>query len=153
MRIAAIDYGESIGLAIAEIRASLKDIFLDEYCCGTFINGAGPVLEFVASSRAHKVILERLAPNPTSIAKQSVEIYHLLHDGLLTMEFKGATFADTGKSLTLVSPSQWKPIVAAMPAAQEFGTWHAETQHEKDAMSMLWYVVQIHNQNKVVRYA
>ena len=138
MRILSIDYGASTGMAFG----SWEDCCIYKMYLGThnklaMSEGAYPVPE-----ECDCIILEQA---PFGAKWNTSAVFHtLLHDiqrsgYRITRELKP-------KGIVFVAPSQWKPFVKKQQP--DLSSWSPKTKHERDAMSMLWYVISMQNKKE-----
>lgn len=149
-RIASIDYGADVGLAIAEVQLLTEHIVLKPYLLDTIRNSPDSVVTFVVSSRAGHVILEQRPANADQIGLQS---YEYLFNALIKAGFKLGSALLEHRTLHLIGPGTWKPFVhARQQNTATLGSWEIATQHERDALSMIYYLVQTHSPKLEVIY-
>jgi hypothetical protein len=139
MRIASIDYGQNTGIAIAD-RVDLNGgVVLNKYMIATYKDNIDSVLYWVKTSRCRSVILEQRPTNPNEIG---LVTYEKIFNGLLALDFERAESIYKLYTLKLITPGNWKPVMKAQKQSN-FGTWDPETDHEKDALQMLYYAIRI----------
>ena len=139
MRIAAVDYGLNIGIAIAAIEETkLYRVYLE-----TLYNQPEETIDMINSENCWAVILEKAPCAPTGVGAVS---YSQLLAGIQTLGY-GIVKTVRENGLVLVPPSQWKPFVSKQKP--NLSAWHPKTKHEKDAMGMLWYVLRIYKKENI----
>lgn len=136
MRIIALDYGKSVGVAIADVTAypsfqgDVTKMNLYKYILCTV--DTKTAIEFMEISRCMTAVMEdypRRAKN---------NMYEDLYRAV-ACKFDNSDPLD--KHLIILAPSLWKPVCKARHP--NLLPWNPETQHEEDAMSILWYYLQI----------
>lgn len=140
MRIASIDYGDSIGLAIAELERGSGTLNLKRYLLDTFDRPAN-VVTLIKGARCWSVVMERKPSNAPSTSTKSFDV---IHDELTVTQgfIKGGDLLSR-KQLVTVSPGTWKPLIKALDLGDSYKVWNCSNQHEKDAMGLLYYVLRI----------
>ena len=134
MRIASIDPGFNTGLAIA-IMCNEENIILKKYFLGTFTDEPNAVIKLVLASRSQVCVMEAKPHNtPDSKTVPNTKIQVGLGD-LSPWE---------------IGPGTWKPFMRSR--LMELEPWAPETQHERDAMAILFYFVQINFSGRKVQY-
>ena len=144
MRILAIDYGTSTGIAFGSWEGScIYKMYLGTSNKMAMYTGSYPVPE-----ECDCVVLEHA---PFGANWNTSSVYHTL---LQDIQKSGYVISKQlkEKGIVLVAPSQWKPFVKKQQL--DLSSWSPKTKHERDAMSMLWYVVSMQNkkENYVFKY-
>jgi hypothetical protein len=125
MRIASLDPGYNTGVAIAIVHETEEFVTLEKYNLVTLIDEPAAVAELVISSRCKICLMEAKPHN----AADSKWVPNTLLQSMLP-------------PVVEIKPGAWKPFMRSRLA--ELESWNPETQHEKDAMAMLYYFVQAH---------
>jgi len=139
MKIAAIDYGQHIGLAIADFDGNnLQRVLL-----GTYYDADEKVAQFVIGHDCRWVVMED--PPYLELGGSAGSFYRMFE---ILKKF-GYDSPDAPKSLEDLSsekksiirylPGVWKPLVHSIKP--DFSVWNPKTAHEKDAMGILWYAL------------
>jgi hypothetical protein len=141
MKIAAIDYGFNIGLVVATLKGEeLKCSYLT-----TLRNSDEEAANLILSKNCDCIVME---DPPYNSLGGSANSFYKIH-GLL---MKGG-YLDrnslSNRSILRYLPGQWKPFVQSQ--SLNFSMWNPMTQHEKDAMGILWYALRI-NLKKEIKY-
>lgn len=163
MRVAAVDPGYNTGLAIGEMQhnAGLKKVRIEKYILSTveakWSDGAVSVSNIVLASRCGYCIMERRPQFPSEAGRVHYEqILHELCGGSEFVEAENLQFVSKGnlRLLYLIGPGIWKKPVEGWLKKQPdlFSPWCPETQHEIDAMSLLFYWTKIHNPEWRIEY-
>ena len=110
MRIAAIDYGSNIALAIAYLKISpsvitLRNLFLDTFVYNKTDLGLS-IMYFAQQSDA--IVMEQA---PSRAAKKERETFDTISAILLQLEYKRGNGIREPNALVLVNPSNWKPFI------------------------------------------
>ena len=134
MRIASIDPGFNTGVAIA-ILHDKESIKLEKYLLGTFTNEPDAVVKLVLTSRSTICLMERKPRNAANSKTVPNEKIKAALGNLKIVE---------------IGPGLWKPFMYSRLAKLE--PWAPETQHEKDAMAILFYFLQTQNPKRKVKY-
>jgi hypothetical protein len=142
MRIASIDYGVSVGLAIADIvdydKTSQTPVWLDHYLLATIVSDTEAVITAVKAARCIGVVLEAKASNGNDKATRS---FDELLAGLEKLGFEqGRIILEDKYALLTISPGVWKPVMKYRSTV-DYLVWDWQTQHEKDAMAMLYFAI------------
>lgn len=138
MRLASIDYGLTVGLAIAECEVSKTKFVLKQYLLASIEDSDKTVLNAVKSSRARCVVLEH---RPQAADKVGLASYERLYNGLLDMGFTISNLFALN-ALKLIGPGTWKPFMKVHRLyGNVMNSWHIDSQHESDALAMLYYAV------------
>ena len=137
MRISSLDPGFNTGVAIAILHESIstQHVTLEKYLLCTLIDEPAATAKLVLASRS-KICLMEAKPKNAADSKwvPNARIRTLLKD---------QTVAEIG-------PGTWKPFMRSR--LQELEPWAPETQHEKDAMAMLFYWCQITYPKRSIKY-
>lgn len=139
---AGIDPGGSTGLAIAKVTFDFQTvgIYLQQVVCNTFKSPAA-VCETIRVAKVEYVFMEKRAKHPHS--KEGLEPYQQILFGLETMGFhRTPTPRVETQGITLITPGLWKPFMEKITPPDR-RTWQIDTQHEKDAVNLLHYGLQV----------
>lgn len=139
MRIASIDYGLHTGIAIADRIEKNGNIVLEKYMIATFEDNIKSVLYWVETSRCRSVVLEQ---RPTAATGVGLTSYEAIFSGLLALGMERGASLYRRNTLLLITPGNWKPVMKAHMQTN-FGGWEPETDHEKDALQMLYYAIRV----------
>lgn len=146
MRIAAVDYGLNCGVAIAEVAQKPGEIKLKKLYLGTVYDNILLTKEIINQRNVTSVILEAC---PYRAAGHSLRIYENTYAMLLLLGYFDSKEIQTGSLLT-ICPGLWKPFVKKQ--GLDFSKWNPKSQHEEDAMSLLWYVLRTKTQIEEILY-
>lgn len=135
MKIASIDYGLNVGLAIAEFYS--EDGLLERLHLGTHYIGDEEVAKLVLAENCELVIMEE--PPYSNLGGSANSFYKIL--GILKKNGYSVLDSDriVEKSIMRYLPGTWKPLVQA--AKPDLSPWDPKTIHEKDAMGIMWYAL------------
>lgn len=138
MNIAAIDYGFDCGLAIAKVIGveQVNTVKLEKVKLETIHDNISMVKSLVNDANCLSVIVEL---SPYRAAGNSLQIYERTIQAMEDLGFRTSDKLLDGASLLTVGAGQWKPFVKKQEI--DFSPWSPKTRHEKDAMSLLWYVL------------
>lgn len=140
MRIASLDYGESIGFAIADVQKRGKDLYLNHYLLDT-LKSPESVINLIKSARCWSAVLEL---KPSNAPAKSAETYDKLFFGLTTtLDFIKGKDIFSRHQLMLIGPGIWKPLSKSNEDFIGYYKWHPDNNHEKDAMGLLWYAASV----------
>lgn len=149
VHIASIDPGIDTGWAICSLEIKEKKVIIHLKSAGTTRMPAA-VLDRIDALKCGSVILEA---RPRMDSTEGREQYSKLYAGLL-----GRGFAQGGSSrlnlsadvplLHMLNPGLWKPFMKSRRSRMPETT----TRHEKDAVMMLYYMVQITFPNRRINY-
>ncbi len=135
MKIAAVDYGLNIGLAIAEFsNGELKCVHL-----GTHYDADEEVAAKIIDEKCNFVVLE---DPPHSTLGGSANSFYTILEALKSEGYEESFLSKTflaKKGIARYSPGIWKPIVQTLQP--DLSAWNPKTQHEKDAMGIMWYAL------------
>ena len=145
MKIASIDAGVNTGLVICSYIIRVGHVVLrPELVTTCQTSQALEIVDVLDRRKCKRVVLERMPDYGNPHGKQ-------LYQGLLQYYAAGNydAFVKARMPLAfLVAPSEWKPFMkhrlGLLPSC--------ETQHEKDALAMLFYFFQVNHPDKRVLY-
>ena len=156
MRIASIDPGYKTGLAIAEFKyvPHQDRIELKKYSLGTIVDDPAHIVGWVDMARCKVVLMERQpayailsvrVPNSVILAKLVETDYTFSPSIKLDIFLKQPL-----KWIVQIAPSQWKPLMK--PRSVDTKAWEPETEHERDAMKMLYYFLIVNYPDRTIVY-
>jgi len=148
MKIAAIDPGVTTGYAIAWVHEQPKTVSLE---CVVLRDTPNPleVIRSITRSRCMSVVLER---RPANASREGTEHYELLLNQLIMNGYRDPHhFRFSDNSLALVSPGLWKPVIKAQQI-MDYGSWDIQSDHMRDALGLLHYVIKLNFMNKEIEY-
>lgn len=150
MIIASIDAGAQTGLAVAKIVRSPNSLKLRQKLLVT-VDNPSSVVEKVCHELVHVVVMERRPAHPSEIGLTTFETVwnDLIRQGFRRSHhnFLDSAMVDT---IFLVNPGQWKPVMKRR--SPDLGDWEPHTDHERDALHLLYYVVWINNTHHTVLF-
>jgi hypothetical protein len=137
MRISSIDPGWNTGVAIAVVHDSISTltVTLEKYLLCTLVDEPKAVAELVLASRSKICVMEQKPRNAADSKTVPNTLLKSLLGDLTVLE---------------IAPGIWKPVMRSRLAELEL--WSPETQHEKDAMAMLYYFCLIKYPGRKVLY-
>lgn len=148
MKIAAIDPGVTTGYAIAKLHEQLKTISLERIEFDETTQW-DKVLHCILRHGCYGIVMEK---RPQNASREGTENYEALLNGLLSTGYKRShTFIFSSSGIVLVTPGHWKPVMKAQKI-MDFGSWEALSDHMRDALAMLHYVVKLNFMSKEVQY-
>ena len=148
MNIAAIDYGLHCGLAIAKVVLTEDLCYLNKVHLETVKDDLPRIYNILKRIGPHSVVLEAC---PYRAAGHSLKLYEHAH-----MMLKQQLGYQDGKDilafneLITIGPGLWKPFVKKQ--CLDYSPWFPKTKHEQDAMSLLWYALEIRTRMDVIKY-
>lgn len=146
MRIAAIDYGLSCGLAITDFEKNEPNyIHLKKFRLQTIEDNIQEIYQILKDTSPDSVVLEAC---PYRAAGNSLRIYEHTH-AMLTdqLDYRNGKDILAFNELVTIGPGLWKPFVNKQNLP--YHLWNPKTKHEKDAMSLLWYALTISTEKEV----
>lgn len=148
VRIGSLDPGQTTGLAIADVHVTPDKVTLVKFKLGSYPNAHGAARQIIRSD-CHSVVIERMPENASMLGREPYEAAV----SMLTMELFQISkyFIFSPGALILVTPGLWKPVMKAQHIT-EHGSWEPHTQHEKDALALLHYVVKLNHMSKEIVY-
>ena len=137
MRIASLDPGFNTGVAIAILKDSISTgwVTLEKYLLCTIIDEPATVANLVLASRSTVCLMEAKPSNVSDSKTRPNNKLKFLLGGLTIIE---------------LLPGIWKPVMKTRLAA--LLPWAPETQHEADAMAILYYFCLIKYPGRKVQY-
>lgn len=147
MKIATIDYGLNCGVAIASFEENEPNyIHLKKFRLQTFVDDLQGIHDLIKRTSPNSIVLEKC---PYRAAGESLRIYEHTH-AILTNQLGYRDGKDilAFNELVTISPGLWKPFVKKQDIL--YTRWNPKTQHEKDAMSLLWYALTISTKKEVI---
>ena len=135
MRITSIDPGFNTGVAIAILKETKKLVTLKKYLLCTVVDEPETVVNLVLASRSQICLMER---QPFNTISSPLRPNNQIRAGLGELK------------VVEITPGTWKPFMRSRFA--ELEPWASETQHEWDAMALLYYWVQMQNKKLKVQY-
>lgn len=145
MRIAAIDYGKSTGIAVADVTLQPDMITLHKKFLGTFVSegaAAGAAVAELLRTRPNgsfAIVLEKFPANSANV--EAANFYHAVLEGL----------GELRMLVEHLSPGTWKPF-ADKNFPESLEVWRPGSKHERDAAKMLFYHVAVKHRTRKVRY-
>lgn len=146
LKIASIDAGVNTGFVIATVKHQVEYVVLKPELVETIASpGMLSLLDGMDKFRCRIAVLERMPDYGNKEGKTLYEgIQHYFQEAP-----KKIHYTDTrGKIMYQVAPGHWKPFMAHRMGLLP----DSNTQHEKDALAMLFYFIQVNNQGKRVIY-
>jgi len=146
LKIASIDAGVNTGLVIATVKQQVEYVVLRPELVETIASpGMATVLDALDKFRCRIAVLERM---PDYGNKKGMKLYEGTQNYFQEAPPK-THYTDTrSKVLYQVAPGHWKPFMAHRLGLLP----ECNSQHEKDALAMLFYFIQVNNQGKRVIY-
>lgn len=136
MKIAAVDYGLHVGLAIAEL---CQDTVLKKVHLGTHYEGDAEVAQRIITEECKFVAMEE--PPYAALGGSAASFYRILGDlqqsGYVNNYLAKTFLLEHGIATYL--PGVWKPFVDSLKP--DLSAWQPQTNHEKDAMGIMWYAL------------
>lgn len=147
MKIAAIDYGLNCGTAIGTFEdihsnfIEVKKLYLK-----TFVDDFPELFRFLKEESPYSVVLEAC---PYRAAGESLHIFERTQAMLINqLGYQVGKEILEFNELVIIGPGLWKPFVKKQDIL--YTRWNPKTQHEKDAMSLLWYALTISTKKEVI---
>jgi len=146
IKIASIDAGVSTGLVIAKVKHQVEYVVLNPKLITTTQETPNGIMSILDNSRIRLVVLERM---PDFGDKHGKKFYEAVQNYYQDPPKDKRHYSNAvGKVLYQVAPGHWKPFMAHRLGLLP----ECNSQHEKDALAMLFYFVQVNNQGKRVIY-
>ncbi len=145
MLIASVDYGLNCGIAVADIEFFRGEYHLHEVYLNTLYNALDKTNEILEKIKPFSVVLEDC---PKLASNYSIFLFQSIKQNLEKLNYSTESKNILEQnSLVLVSPGQWKPFVKASNI--DLTAWITKTDHEKDAMSLLWYILRVTTKKEI----
>ena len=148
VRIGSLDPGQTTGLAIADVHVTPEKVILVQVKLGSYPNAHGAAREIIRRD-CSSVVIERMPENASLLGREPYEAAVSML-AIELFEIQKSFVFQTG-ALILISPGLWKPVMKAQHIT-EHGSWEPRTQHEKDALALLHYVVKLNHMSREVVY-
>ena len=148
MIIASIDYGLNCGVAVADAEFFRGEYHLHEVYLHTLYDAPDKVVRILEEIKPFSVVMENC---PQLVSNYSTYIFQSIKQKLQQMGYDTASKNITKQnSLVLISPGQWKPFVKANKINLDaWSSLVSITDHERDAMSLLWYALKISTKKEI----
>ena len=145
MKIASIDYGLNTGLVLGEIQVKKKKVVLSGIVSMTIYDDILQVVELIETYKCISIVLEQCPTLSTGAAREPFDkiCMKLKEKGWL----RGNSIREKHR-VKHIGPGLWKPFMKKQQT--DLSILELHTVHEKDAMKMLWYAVQIAWKDKKV---
>ena len=148
MKIAAIDYGLSCGLAIAKVTITKDFCFLEKIHLETCLDDLPRIYNVLKAVGPHSVVLEAC---PYRAAGHSLKLYEHAFAMLKNqLGYQNGKDILVRNELVTIGPGLWKPFVKKQNL--DYSKWNPKSVHEKDAMSLLWYVLKVQTKKEQIEF-
>jgi len=148
IRVAGVDPGQTTGLAIADVHVAEDRVDLLLFELGSYSTPHSASRKIIKSD-CSSVVVENMPVNASLAGRVPFDnIVSVLSMDLFQVQ-KHFMF-QTG-SLCFITPGLWKPVMKAQHVT-DHGSWEPVNQHEKDALGLLHYAVQLNFMSKDVVY-
>ena len=150
MKMFSLDPGEQTGLVVDKISHRPESATIAIVEQHTLVSVA-EILEIVDAHRCAVGVMETRPRNGTTLG---LNVYNKLFHQFLSSKFLASTVPKMNKpsiskpQLILIGPGLWKPFMASRSRNIPV----MKSQHEKDAVMLLHYLIQINHPGKEVRY-
>jgi hypothetical protein len=149
LHVAAIDPGVTTGLAIAHLVITDAEVVIKRQALLSTTNPLS-VVSLVCSQGCDSVILEK---RPANASQEGTENYEKIFNQLILSDkyYRAVGFWLIPEGICQILPGLWKPYMKTLKGL-DLGSWEPTTQHEQDALALLYYVTKLNHMSKDVQY-